>query len=55
MITGIFPFKGATDEELYKKINRADYNRGELLFSKDLCDLINRMLAIDPVVRITAQ
>lgn len=54
MMTGIFPFKGSTDEELYKKINKADYNKGQLLFSRDFADLINRMLTIDPVARITA-
>jgi MAP/microtubule affinity-regulating kinase len=33
-LTGVFPFKGATDQELYKKINSADYPRHELYFSK---------------------
>jgi len=33
-LTGIFPFKGATDQELYKKINNAEYPRQELYFSK---------------------
>lgn len=27
-ITGIFPFKGSTDQELYKKINSSDYPKG---------------------------
>ncbi len=27
ILTGNFPFKGATDEELYRKINKADYNK----------------------------
>ena len=26
-LTGIFPFKGATDQELYRKINAAEYPR----------------------------
>lgn len=47
-ITGIFPFKGSTDQELYKKINSADYPKSELFFSKDIGDLIGRMLKIAP-------
>jgi hypothetical protein len=27
-LTGMFPFKGATDQELYKKINSSDYPKG---------------------------
>ena len=26
-LTGIFPFRGATDQELYRKINNAEYPR----------------------------
>jgi serine/threonine protein kinase len=47
-LTGIFPFKGATDQELYKKINAAEYPRHELYFSKDISDLVSRMLRINP-------
>lgn len=47
-LTGIFPFKGATDQELYKKINNADYPKGELFFSRGVNDLISRMLKINP-------
>jgi serine/threonine protein kinase len=25
ILSGCFPYRGATDKELYKKINRADY------------------------------
>ena len=49
MITGYFPFKGATDEQLYRKINKSDYNRAELSFSQDLSDLIERMLTVNPI------
>jgi serine/threonine protein kinase len=47
ILAGIFPFKGATDEELYSKINKADYPKSDLLFGKAR-DLIDRMLTIDP-------
>ena len=46
-LTGIFPFKGSTDQELYKKINSADYPRHELYFSKEVSDLVNRMLRVN--------
>ena len=48
ILTGNFPFKGATDQELYRKINYADYHKQELYFSKDAADLVSRMLTISP-------
>ena len=53
-LTGIFPFKGSTDQELYKKINNSDYPRQELYFSKEILDLIGKMLKVNPDERITA-
>ena len=53
-LTGIFPFKGATDQELYKKINNSDYPKQELYFSKEAYDLIGKMLRVNPDERITA-
>ena len=53
-LTGLFPFKGATDQELYRKINAAEYPRHELYFSKEVADLIAKMLRINPDERITA-
>lgn len=48
-LTGIFPFKGATDQELYRKINNAEYPKAELLFfNKGISDLISKMLTIEP-------
>jgi serine/threonine protein kinase len=47
-LTGIFPFKGVTDIELYKKINNADYPKNEICFSKDVTDLVSKMLKINP-------
>lgn len=54
ILTGIFPFKGHTDKELYQKICTADYPR---LFgvSKSVENLIECMLTIDPDKRITAE
>lgn len=54
-VTGIFPFRGSTDQDLYKKINNSDYPKSELFFSKDISDLISKMLKINPDERITAK
>lgn len=45
-LTGLFPFKGATDQELYNKINSANYSKMELMFSQWAMDLVSRMLTI---------
>lgn len=47
-LTGIFPFKGQTDEELFKRICAADYPRHELLQNGYACDLIEKMLRVNP-------
>ena len=47
-LTGVFPFKGSTDQELYRKINSADYPKGQLYFNKSVADLISKMLTINP-------
>ena len=55
VITGVFPFKGATDEELYRKIRNCEYPKHELLTnSKELSDLISKMLKVKDQERITA-
>ena len=54
-LTGIFPFKGATDQELYKKINNSDYPKGELFSLRSASDLISKMLKVNPDQRITAK
>ena len=46
MLTGIFPFKGQTDNELYKKIVMSDYPRMEGV-SRPAVSLISRMLTVD--------
>ena len=54
MLMGYFPYKGNTDEELYRKINHAEYPQGEIQHLKKAHHLINRMFQIDPQQRITA-
>jgi MAP/microtubule affinity-regulating kinase len=55
-LTGTFPFKGATDQELFKKIGDSDYPRNELSSSstKPAKDLITKMLKINSDERIKA-
>lgn len=53
-LTGNFPFKGSTDQELYKKIGESDYPKNELMFSKSGADLISKMLTVNSSERITA-
>jgi MAP/microtubule affinity-regulating kinase len=56
-LTGVFPFRGASDEELFRKIGEADYAKSELCASVSRAgrDLIARMLKIDAQERIKAQ
>lgn len=55
MLTGYFPYKGATDEELYRKINLADYPKQDIANYKRAAHLITKMFIIDPDERITAE
>ena len=52
MVSGNFPFKGHTDKELYDKICTSDYARP--FVSRELSDLIHKMLTVDVDQRITA-
>ena len=54
MLTGIFPYRGSTDEELYRKINTADHPQPEGT-SRRAIHLLSKMFAIDPEERITAE
>ena len=54
MLTGIFPYRGSTDEELYRKINNADHPQPEGT-SRKAIHLLSKMFAIDPEERITAE
>jgi MAP/microtubule affinity-regulating kinase len=54
LLTGYFPFKGSTDQELYSKINTADYPCQELGLYKEAHNLISKMFVINPENRISA-
>ena len=53
LLNGRFPFKGRTDEELYAWINECDYAIYRHM-SRNVKDLLDRMLDTDPERRITA-
>lgn len=53
LLTGIFPFKGQTDKELYKKIVTSDYPPMEGISSQAM-SIISQMLTVDVGKRITA-
>jgi len=49
ILSGSFPYRGATDEELYSKINKADYNLKDEVkqsLSSDALDLLSRLFSI---------
>jgi serine/threonine protein kinase len=57
-ITGYFPYRGATDEELYDKICRADYRYSSQishLISDEAKDLIARLFSLDADLRPSAR
>lgn len=54
MLVGYFPYKGNSDEELYRKINHADYPIHDIYSLKKAHHLISKMFSIDPAQRITA-
>jgi len=54
MLTGVFPFKGITESDLYSKIQRGSYRMPESL-SKEAKRVIARLLETDPKKRITAK
>lgn len=54
MLTGYFPYKGASDEQLYRRINLADYPKTQLVSFKRAAHLLTKMFIIDPDERITA-
>lgn len=53
MLTGVFPFKGQTDKELYRKIVTCDHPKIEGV-SKQGMALIARMLTVEADARVTA-
>ena len=49
MLCGCFPFRGATDKELYRRITRGSFAVPEQLgVSKEALGLLKRMLCVDP-------
>lgn len=54
MITGYFPYRGSTDEQLYRKINSADYPKQDIMSNKKIFSLMSRIFTLDPEERITA-
>lgn len=58
LLSGCFPYRGATDKELYKKIMRADYKiPSEVLvtLSNEAINLLKRIFAIDANNRPSAR
>lgn len=55
MLTGDFPYKGTTDQELYAKINQADYPKHDLVSYRRAGQLLAKMFAIAPEERISAE
>lgn len=53
MITGVFPFKGSTDKELYDKICASEYSKP--IVSKPLSNIIQGLLTVEADQRLTAE
>ena len=58
ILSGCFPYRGATDKELYKKIMRADYklpSEVSTTLSVEAVNLLKRLFAIDANKRPSAK
>ena len=58
LLSGCFPYRGATDKELYTKIMRADYKlppEVATTLSDEAVNLLKRIFSIDPHRRPTAR
>jgi serine/threonine protein kinase len=58
LLSGCFPYRGATDKELYKKINRADYKlptEVQNTLSIEAINLLKRIFSIDANKRPSAR
>ena len=58
ILSGCFPYRGATDKELYKKIMRADYrlpSEVQSQLSPEATDLLKRLFSVDAEKRPTAK
>lgn len=54
MLLGYFPYKGNSDQQLYRKINRAQYPTQDISMLRKAHHLISKMFAIDADQRISA-
>ncbi len=58
ILSGCFPYRGATDKELYKKIMRADYklpSEVQESLSIEGINLLRKVFIIDPNKRVSAK
>lgn len=58
ILTGSFPYRGATDKELYKKIMRADYRlppEVQQTLSPEAINLLKKLFMIDAAKRPLAK
>jgi serine/threonine protein kinase len=54
LLCGHFPFKGASDKELYKKISSGQFSPPDHV-SREARQLLSKMLVVDPDRRHTSQ
>ena len=55
LLNGYFPFKGQTDAELYRRIQRGSYKVIRDDLSDDCLRVMKAMVNVNPETRITAQ
>lgn len=55
MLTGTFPFRGTSEQDLYAKIQRGYYKQNDPALNKDARRVIARLLEVDSHKRITAR
>ena len=54
LLNGYFPFKGQTDAELYRRIQRGNYKMIRDDLSDDCLNLLRVILNVNPDLRMTA-
>jgi serine/threonine protein kinase len=54
MLTGTFPFRGVSEQDLYAKIQRGYYKQNHEALNRDASRVISRLLDTDYRRRITA-
>ena len=57
MLTGTFPFKGTSEQDLFKKIRNGYYNVNHeaICGNKEIKELLSRLLDTDHMRRMTAE